>query len=184
MAYMNKKQYENAMESLYKTLKTAENEKIKNSVYSFMGDVYYSLGNADSAFMYYEKVLEYDPYNTVVRNNYGYYLAEENKQLKKALKLSRYTIEKHPLNPTYLDSYGWILHKMGKNKKALDYLKMAKDQLEKPDEEVYYHIGVVWEALNDKEKAMEYYRIAYKASMGKNNKIRERIELLEKKLVK
>lgn len=184
MAHMQKEQYKLAVDYLYDALNTAQSEKVKRNIYSFMGDVFYNLGEADSAFIYYEKVLEDDNKNIVVRNNYGYYLAEKEKNLKKALKLSEYTIEKEPLNPTYLDTYGWILYKMGKEKKALKYLQLAAKQLDNPDVEVYFHIGEVLHKMGKHKEALEYYKIAYKASLGRNEKIIKRIESLERKMIK
>ena len=73
----------------------------------------------------YERVLELDPYNAVVLNNYAYLLATHKGDLKKAEQMSQLTIREEPNNPTFLDTYGWIMHLQGQNELARFYLSKA-----------------------------------------------------------
>ena len=52
-------------------------------------------------------------------------MAEED--LHRAEQLSRSTIMREPSNPIYLDTYAWILYKMGDYESALFYIQRAKD---------------------------------------------------------
>ena len=73
----------------------------------------------------YERVLELDPYNLLVLNNYAYHLATHKGDLNKAEQMSVITIRQEPDNPVYLDTYGWILHLKGQDELAKFYLKKA-----------------------------------------------------------
>lgn len=92
----------------------------------------------------YERILEYDPYNLMVLNNYAYHLATHKGDLQKAEKMSAITIQEEPQNPVYLDTYGWILHLQGQDELALFYLNRAKwNAQENTKEEVEKHIRAI-----------------------------------------
>ena len=91
----------------------------------------------------YERVLELDPYNLMILNNYAYHLATHGGDLTKAEKMSAITIQEQPSNPTFLDTYGWILHLQGQDQLALFYLNRALWNIGKDDkmrDEVQKHI--------------------------------------------
>ena len=91
----------------------------------------------------YERVLELDPYNLMILNNYAYHLATHGGDLTKAEKMSAITIREQPSNPTFLDTYGWILHLQGQDQLALFYLNKALWNIgddEKMRDEVQKHI--------------------------------------------
>jgi tetratricopeptide (TPR) repeat protein len=91
----------------------------------------------------YERVLKIDPYNLMILNNYAYHLATHGGDLTKAEKMSAITIQEQPSNPTFLDTYGWILHLQGQDQLALFYLNKALWNLgndEKMRDEVQKHI--------------------------------------------
>ena len=58
-------------------------------------------------------------------NNYAYYLSEQGMKLEEAERMSKTTIDAEPDNATYLDTYAWVLHKMGRNAEALTYMERA-----------------------------------------------------------
>ena len=53
-----------------------------------------------------------------VMNNYAYYLAEQNMNLKEAEKMAKVVTEKDKENITFLDTYAWVLYKRGKDKRC------------------------------------------------------------------
>ncbi len=73
----------------------------------------------------YDKVLELEPGNAYVLNNYAYHMATNGGDLQKAEQMSAMTIKAEPSNPVYLDTYGWILHLRGKDDLAKIYLERA-----------------------------------------------------------
>lgn len=74
----------------------------------------------------YEKILQLDPHNLGVLNNYAYYLATHRGDLKKAERMSELTIREEPDNPVYLDTYGWILGLQGQYNLAIFYIDKAE----------------------------------------------------------
>ena len=93
----------------------------------------------------YERVLELDPYNLMVLNNYAYHLATHGGDLTKAEQMSAVTIREQPNNPVYLDSYGWILHLKGQDELAKFYLNKALWNAQKTGnkEEIEKHLEAI-----------------------------------------
>lgn len=73
----------------------------------------------------YKRILELDPYNLYVLNNYAYHLATHKGDLKEAERMSAITIREDAGNPVYQDTYGWIMHMKGQDELALFYLMRA-----------------------------------------------------------
>ncbi|MES2765697.1 MAG: tetratricopeptide repeat protein [Bacteroidota bacterium] len=102
----------------------------------------------------YEKALTLDPLNALANNNYAYALSERGLQLERALKMIKIAYAAEPKNASYLDTYGWILFKMGNYEKALGFIQQAIDNGD-VSAAVFEHLGDVYEKLNDREKARE-----------------------------
>lgn len=85
----------------------------------------YRAGQKDKAWRAYDRYLELRPDDWGMLNNYAYELALEGLRLDEALEMSRRTIEAQPQNANNLDTYGWILHLMGRDSEALPYLERA-----------------------------------------------------------
>ncbi len=113
----------------------------------------------DSSDFYYEMALNHQPDNALVSNNYAYSLALRGKNLEKALILSRVAVTQQADNPAYLDTYGWILYKMGKYEDALVYIKKSLASGE-VSAEVLEHLGDIYRELNMIGKAREAWQNA------------------------
>ena len=85
----------------------------------------YRCGQKEKAWRAYERYLALRPDDWGVLNNYAYELAIEGLRLDEALEMSRRTIEAQPQNANNLDTYGWILHLLGRDAEALPYLERA-----------------------------------------------------------
>jgi tetratricopeptide (TPR) repeat protein len=106
--------------------------------------------------------LKIDPNYNPVLNNYAYYLALENKSLKKAYKMSKKTIETEPDNATYLDTCAWILHLLERNEEAKAHLKHAMIYGGTEDKDILLHYAEVLDALGNKDLAKIYREQAAK----------------------
>lgn len=126
--------------------------------YSTIGDYYHMMGRKKDAYRNYEAALRINPRYVPVLNNYAYFLSEEKKQLRKALQMSRITIEEEPDNATYLDTYGWLLFLLKRPEEAKPYFKHAMIFGGKDSDVVLKHYSLVLEALGEKDLAT-YYRI-------------------------
>lgn len=96
-----------------------------SGIYCMIGDLYYKEGNADKGFENYEYSLYFLSDNPLTLNNFAYFLSEEGRDLEKAKKMSRRSLDLSDNNPTYLDTYAWILYKLGDYREALEYIELA-----------------------------------------------------------
>lgn len=124
---------------------------------SVTGDTRYGMGDRNGAYEVYERALEINPNSAAILNNYAYFLSEEGKQLKKALKMSRKAIEIEPDNAVYLDTYGWLLFLLRKPKEAKPHFKRAMIYGGKDNAVILEHYSMVLEALGEKDLA-NYYK--------------------------
>ena len=129
------------------------------------GDVQYQeLGDSKLAYATYEEALAADPDRTSVLNNYAYYLSLEHRKLRKALKMSRRTVELEPDNATYLDTYAWLLYLIHKPKEAKPYFKHAMLSGGKDSAVVLEHYSKVLEALGEDDLATYYKNLSEQKS--------------------
>ncbi len=96
-------------------------------VYSNYGYVLWALGRGNEGVAWLNKALAKDPENPNALNSMGYILAEQGVMLDRALSLCRKALNLRKDNPAYLDSVGWVYHRMGLEKQALAYLQKAVD---------------------------------------------------------
>lgn len=104
---------------------TETDSKLVADFYSLMGDILYSMNRTDEAFAAYDICLQKDADNMMTLNNYAYYLSMQQRDLDKAEKMSHKTIEEEPTNPTYLDTYAWILFLKERYPEAKAYIDRA-----------------------------------------------------------
>lgn len=128
--------------------------------YAIIGDNLYAMGRKKEAFKSYEQALKIDPQELAVLNNYAYYLSLNRQRLRKAEKMSRITIDKEPDNPTYLDTYGWILFLRGKAAEAKPYFKHAMIYGGKDSAVILMHFSMVLDKLGEKDLATYYANLA------------------------
>ena len=157
LAWLQKGENNIAIDVLLEGEQYSKRTEEKVQIYGYLAELYRNIGNNLLSDTYFEKVLKIDENNILLRNNYSYYLALRDSALKKAEKLSRYTIEKEPLNPTYLDTYAWILYKMGKYRIALKYIERAIKNDEGNNTEILDHYGDILSKLYKYEKALNIW---------------------------
>lgn len=147
-----------------------ENPLLKSDFYGQIGDLNYFLGKKEEAFANYEKALELNPQNLPVLNNYSYYLSLEKKDLDKAEKMSGITVKVEPMNPTYLDTYGWILYEQGSYVMSRIYLEKAVEYSgDGASAEVLEHYGDLLDKVGEHEKAVQQWQKA--KELGGDSKV-------------
>lgn len=125
-----------------------------SGVYCMLGDLYYKSGEPDKGFENYEISLYFLADNPLTLNNFAYFLSEEGRDLDKAKKMSRRSLDLSEDNPTYLDTYAWILFKMGDYREALEYIELALELAEQngdDNEEYMKHYEEIKKAVNENE---------------------------------
>lgn len=135
------------------------------SLYTMLGDMYYTAGEIDKTFKAYDNALFFYASSPLTLNNYAYFLTETDGDLDKAFKMSKEALDQDPENETYLDTYAWVLFKRKDYKEALEYQKQAVETAElagEPAAEYYHHLGDIYfmnhqpeEALKNWERALE-----------------------------
>ncbi len=130
-------------------------------------EIYYRIKDYEKCFMTFEDILNIDPDNIIALNNYAYFLAENNKNLDKALKMAERVISMEPENATYLDTYAWILFKMGKIKKSLEIMEKILSNKNNNDAEYFEHYGFMLKAGNKCNEAIEVWKKAIEIDTSK-----------------
>ncbi len=135
--------------------------------------VYDTMKRFEDSDKLYEEGLVIDPKNHLILNNYGYSLADRGVQLERALEMAKNAVEAQPDNSSYLDTMGWVFYRLGKLTEAEEYVKRAIARGE-VSAVVYEHLGDIYYAMNDKERALEQWKIALKLDEH-NTALREKI---------
>lgn len=157
-----KKQYQEAANAFEKGEKRANDSlALVNAFNSQLGDVYSELKKYSLADACYEAVLNFDNDNYYVLNNYSYFLALRKEKLPLANQMAAMLIEDNPDNPTYLDTYGWVLYMMGNYEEAKKQLEKAIEIMEEEATgEILEHYGDVLYRLGKKKEAVEQWEKA------------------------
>lgn len=129
--------------------------------------------SADSDTMY-ERALRLDPHSHLLLNNYGYSLAERGEQLERALAMSKEALSQQPENQSYLDTYGWVLFRLGRYSEAEQYIRKAVE-LGSTSSVVHEHLGDTYFRLSEPEKAMNCWQRAFELDPT-NESLREKIQ--------
>lgn len=129
--------------------------------YGTMGDIFHEMGLQDSTYWCYDEALKYNEQNWMVLNNYAYFLSLEQRDLNKAEKMALKVIQQFPDNPTYLDTYAWVLFQQSSYFMAQFYLQKALDaQGDEPSAALMEHMGDILAKQGDLKKALEYWQKA------------------------
>lgn len=126
---------------------TNSKDETAASFSAFCGDVYSAIENLEASVECYEISLQLDSTQTMVLNNYAYQLALLGRELERAEKMSRTTLEEEPDNPTFLDTYAWILYRSGRAKEARRYIDKAIRLNKEPDETLAEHRRAIYAEL-------------------------------------
>jgi tetratricopeptide (TPR) repeat protein len=182
--YMNgvgkyfKRQFNEAIESLEQAkMLASENKELIGEIHKYLGETYNATREYAKSDASYEEALSLNPHDPFVLNNYSYYLSLRKEKLDLAKELAAKLIKLSPSQPSYLDTYGWILYVAGDYKNAKIHLEKAA-QLSSDGTilehygDVLYKLGLVQEAIAQWQKA--------KVAGGTSNLIDKKI--MDKKL--
>lgn len=143
-------------------IKPDSDPNIVSDFYAIMGDILHEKGLDEEAFEAYDSCLHWRPENLAALNNYAYYLSLSKNDLKKAEQMSYKTIKKEPANPTFLDTYAWILFLQERYEEANIYIDQAIKNDTTPSGvlfehagDIYFHVGKTAEALASWQQALK-----------------------------
>ena len=106
------------------------------------------------------KILVTEPENVAALNALGYTLADRTQRYQEALELIDRARVAEPDNAAIVDSYGWVLYRLGRNEEALVQLRRAWTLARDP--EIAAHVGEVLWVLGRKDEARRFFDEARK----------------------
>lgn len=180
LAYFNKDDFDNALDAFKNGVGAITGEsdvEMVSDLYMLMGDLLFKKEMKAEAYEAYDSCLQWNPDNIACLNNYAYFLSIDGKHLDKAEEMSRRTIKKEPENPTYLDTYAWVLFRQKRYAEAKIYIEQTlKFDTVDVSADVLEHAGDIYANNGEIEKAMEKWKEALKLA-PKNKVLIRKIKL-------
>jgi tetratricopeptide (TPR) repeat protein len=106
------------------------------------------------------RLLVIAPDNVAALNALGYTLADRTQRYREALELIDRARVADPSNAAIIDSYGWVLFRLGKLRPALEQLRRA--YASQKDADIASHLGQVLWVSGQKDEARKYFEEARK----------------------
>ncbi|MDR3119433.1 MAG: tetratricopeptide repeat protein [Mediterranea sp.] len=175
--------YDEALAAYEEALKHVTDKTDKTVIsdfYSMMGDIRHTRNQMKEAYAAYDSALVYNPSNTGALNNYAYYLSIERRDLDRAEEMSYKTVKAEPGNPTYLDTYAWILFEKGDFVQARLFIDDALKNGGDESEVIIEHAGDIHYMSGDVDRAITLWLKAQE--MGSESKTLEQ-KIKKKKYV-
>ncbi len=177
MAYSREKAYPEALRHLTSAEvigQVTDPKQLDDGFYFQMGAVCERKGDYDQAEKYFEKSLKLAPDSAEVMNYLGYMWAEHGLKLDQARDLIEKAVKAEPKNAAYLDSLAWVLFKLNKPGEALPNALKAVELSDEPDPTVYDHLGDIYAALKETDKAREAWKKSL--SLEQNDDVKKKLE--------
>jgi tetratricopeptide (TPR) repeat protein len=177
LAYSRQKAYTEASQHFLaaEVIAKATNPQLLTEGFYFeVGAACERKGDLAQAAQYFQKCLKLSPNFAEALNYLGYMWAEHGENLPQARDMIEKAVKAEPKNAAYLDSLAWVLFKLKQPKEALPYALKAAELSEQPDATVYDHIGDIYAAMDQTEKAREAWRKSL--SLEPNAEVRKKLE--------
>lgn len=117
-------------------------------------------GDRENALRMMEKILEQEPDNYQALNYVGFTLAEQDRELERALALLQKANELAPDQGYIVDSLAWAHYKLGQNAEALRLIRRAVGLGERADAAIWDHYGDIALKEGKRDEARRAYRRA------------------------
>ncbi len=162
IGYQQLKNYEPAIKHLNKAIDFESENKVLNAqIYASLGEIYHQQKKYPLSDSCFTKAIELNSEDATTLNNYAYYLSLRKENLKYAESLSKKSLKLQPDNKSFLDTYGWILFQNGNYKVAQEFIEKAlMNSDEDDDATLLEHLGDIYFKLNNKNKAIEFWKKA------------------------
>jgi tetratricopeptide (TPR) repeat protein len=117
-------------------------------------------GKSDEAIAQYEEILKRNPSQDVAANNLAMLLASSKLDAASLDRAKALTIRfAESTNPSFLDTYGWVLYKRGEAAASVPVLERAVAKV--PSEAIpHYHLGMAQSQLGSRDDARQNLAIA------------------------
>lgn len=135
-------------------------------------------GNKRGAMAAMEALIKSHPDHYQALNYVGYTLAEENRDLDRALLLLQKAMELSPESAYIADSLAWAQYKAGRLEDAWINITKATTLKGEPDPAIWEHYGDIADALGKKSEARHGYTKALEFKPANAPSIRQRLSKL------
>ena len=176
LAYLNMERPADAIEAFAegaaRCRDTAETTLLSD-VLMLLGDTYHELGEYKKCYEALDSALLYNSDNITLKNNYAYYLSLSGERLEYALEMSLAAIKARPDDTNYMDTYAWILFKLGRYEEAKAYAEKMIATDEEFASDIYVHIGDIYSKCGDIERALQFWIKAQESGDDSKNLARK-----------
>jgi tetratricopeptide (TPR) repeat protein len=163
--YAQEKNYDSALVYLNKA---SDKDPHETQILFLLGTVYERKGEFDQSVAIFERLLRIDSTSAPALNYLGYMFAEKGIRLEESLDMIRRALESDPNNAAYLDSYGWILFRLGRLDEAEIQINKALDVV-KTDSIIHEHLGDIYQAKGLTENAITEWQEALRLQPDNEN---------------
>jgi tetratricopeptide (TPR) repeat protein len=134
--------------------------------------------NREESLKIMERILVMEPGNPDALNFVGYALAEDGRDLDRALDLVGKALMTSPDNPYYIDSLAWVHFRRGDAKKAWAEIQRA---VSKPleDPAIWEHYGDIAKAVGNRKEAAKGYARALEMGASNASEIKGKLDQLK-----
>ena len=152
----------------------ATTAEMKGQFYLYLGESYYKIKDLTKCYYFFDKSISVNPTDVVALNNYSYYLSLMKDSLNKALEMTKLCNKLKPKDPTFLDTYAWVLFKLGRYSDAKEKIEEAITNGGSSINEIVEHYGDILFKNSMENEALENWIKA--KGLGSKS------ELLDKKI--
>jgi tetratricopeptide (TPR) repeat protein len=152
-------------------------DDLKKEFDSHLAEALFRSKEYEASFKLYESLVIDDPENSLLLNNYAYYLSLANMNLDRASELSLKANKLKSNVATYQDTYAYILFRKGQYSNALKWAERAKKSASYESGTLLEHLGDIHFMLEDIDEALKYWNKATKFNDHTNvldNKIKDK----------
>ncbi|MEM8487357.1 MAG: tetratricopeptide repeat protein [Bacteroidota bacterium] len=176
-AYQNTRAINYFKEFLSLLEKDNAHQSERSELLSALGLLYARTKAYEASDNAYAAALELAPDNAIVLNNLAYSLAERELRLDEALKYAKRAVEIENLNPSFLDTLGWVYYKQGEYKQAEQWVSKAIDAGAR-GAATFEHMGDIQVKLGDRSAAVTLWNKSLKLNPD-NEQLLEKINNIQ-----
>lgn len=165
-------------QALFAAREAAEKWPDNTALTFLLGSILDETGKKAEAFNIMEDIIKKQPDNFQALNYVGFTLADENRDLQRALELLTKADELSPNQAYIVDSLAWALYRAGRGKEALAQIRRAINLGGSPDPAIWEHYGDIANGQGRKDEARKAYRKAIELKPSNVEDIRGRLSRL------
>ena len=178
------KKYDEAILSYLATLEYLKKEKdsdkdVELQTYVMLGEAYNEKKRYQESDQVFELALALAPDNPLILNNYSYYLSLREEKLDLAEQYIKRCISQEPNSSTYLDTYGWVLYKLGRLNEAIEMVEKAMENGGNDNPEIVEHLCELLVVSGQSDEAYHVCKYAIELNNAQET-VEQKIEQIKK----